>query len=411
MATLIDSLTNLVSPAVGQIAGKLGESEMAVSSGVTGSLGSMLGGLLHKTKDAAGFGQIFDVIGSAPPSSDLTSDLASAVGSLGTGESSVADTASNFLGMLFGEHTNGIADLLGGSAGFKNKASALALLEFAAPMVINFLGKRVRDDALNAGGLTQLLTSERDSIVAAAPPGLMNVLESAPPTPRVEEREVPRTVTAGDRPYVGETRTERGGRWLWIAVGVAAVFLAWIAISVSRPHRVAQRVSAGVTVTDTMAHRAGAVIDTAGGEVSPSISGLGALGKRRLPNGLIIDVPAYGMESRVIDFIEGTQPVGALSTFDFDRLTFADGTAHLRPESSEQVHNIAAIMRAYPDVTVKIEGFSDNAGSPVTNLRLSQQRANAVKQALVGAGISSKRISAEAGGVRNRRVALELTHK
>src|SRR5512147_337986 len=100
MATLIDSLTNLISPAVGQIAGKLGESETAVSSGVTGSLGSMLGGLLHKTNDTAAFGQIFDVIGSAPPSSDLSGDLASAVGSLGTDGGGVANTASNFLGML-----------------------------------------------------------------------------------------------------------------------------------------------------------------------------------------------------------------------------------------------------------------------------------------------------------------------
>jgi len=42
---------------------------------------------------------------------------------------------------------------------------------------------------------------------------------------------------------------------------------------------------------------------------------------------------------------------------------------------------------------------------------LSQQRANAVKQALVGSGISSSRVTSEAGGVRNRRVALEVANK
>jgi len=68
-------------------------------------------------------------------------------------------------------------------------------------------------------------------------------------------------------------------------------------------------------------------------------------------------------------------------------------------------------MRAYPDMTVRIEGFSDNSGSPVANLKLSQQRASVVKQALVASGISSGRMAAEAGGVRNRRVALEITHK
>lgn len=411
MATLIDSLTNLISPAVGQIAGKLGESETAVSSGVTGSLGSILGGLLHKTNDTAAFGQIFDVIGSAPPSSDLSGDLASAVGSLGTDGGGVANTASNFLGMLFGGQTNVIADLLGGTAGFRNKASALALLKLAAPMVINFLGKKVRDDGLNADGLTRLLTSERESIVAAAPPGVMKALETPPQTPRMEEREIERTAVPADRPYIGDTRTERDRRWLWPAVGVAAVILALIAVTVSRPHRVERRMSANVPALDTMPNRAGAVIDTAGGEVSTPLSALGALGKRRLPSGVIIDVPTYGMETRVINYIEGGQTASELATFDFDRLTFDEGSANLRPGSQEQIHNIASIMRAYPTVTVRIEGYSDNAGSPVTNLKLSQQRANAVKQAIVGEGISSSRVTSEAGGVRNRRVALEVTHQ
>jgi len=117
------------------------------------------------------------------------------------------------------------------------------------------------------------------------------------------------------------------------------------------------------------------------------------------------------MESRVIGFIEGPLPVSDHSTFDFDRLNFVEGSAHLQPGSLDQLNNVAAIMRAYPDVTVRIEGFSDNSGSPVANLKLSQQRASAVKQALVASGISSGRMVAEAGGVRNRRVALEITHK
>ena len=73
------------------------------------------------------------------------------------------------------------------------------------------------------------------------------------------------------------------------------------------------------------------------------------------------------METRVIDYIEGAHTASELATFDFDRLTFDEGSANLRPESQEQIHNIASIMRAYPTVTVKIEGYSDNASSPVAN--------------------------------------------
>ena len=411
MATLIESLTNLITPATGQIATKLGESEGAVSRGVTSTLGAVLGGMLNKTRDPAAFGHVFDTISSAPPSTDLTGDLATAVGTLGMGGGRTSNAATNFLGMLFGGGTNAVADLIGTSTNFTNPTSAASLLSFAVPMVLNFFGRKVHDDGLNAGSLSNLLTSERDSIIGAAPPGLMNALETAPQTPRAEEREIERTAVPADRPYVGDTRTERDRRWLWPAVGVAAVILALIAVTVSRPHRIERRMSAAVPAMDTMTNRAGAVIDTAGGEVSTPLSGLGALGKRRLPSGVIIDVPAYGMETRVIDYIEGSETASELATFDFDRLTFDKGSAHLRPESEKQIHNIASIMRAYPRVTVKIEGYSDNAGSPVTNLRLSQQRANAVKQALVGSGISSSRVTSEAGGVRNRRVALEVANK
>jgi len=34
-------------------------------------------------------------------------------------------------------------------------------------------------------------------------------------------------------------------------------------------------------------------------------------------------------------------------------------------------------MRAYPDMTVRIEGFSDNSGSPVANLKLSSRTSSA----------------------------------
>lgn len=224
------------------------------------------------------------------------------------------------------------------------------------------------------------------------------------------ERELRRTAIPADRPYVGDTRTERSGRWLWPAVGVTAAILLWIAVSVSRPHRVAEKMSPSASAMDTMLSRAGGVIDTSGGEVSPTISGLGALGKRRLPNGIVIDVPAYGMEPRVIAFIEGSQPAGTHNSFDLDRLTFVHGSAQLLPESHEQLNTIASILSAYPNVTVKIAGYGEGVGSPVTDLKLSQQRANAVKHALVASGVASNRMTTEAGSVRNRRVSLEIVH-
>ena len=97
----------------------------------------------------------------------------------------------------------------------------------------------------------------------------------------------------------------------------------------------------------------------------------------------------------------------------------------LRPESREQLRNIAEILKAYPNVQVKVGGYTDSSGDPATNLRLSQDRANSVRQELVGLGIAGDRITAkgygqehpvadnttEAGRAQNRRVALRVTQK
>ena len=85
----------------------------------------------------------------------------------------------------------------------------------------------------------------------------------------------------------------------------------------------------------------------------------------------------------------------------------------------------AAVLKAYPDVNVKVGGYTDTTGDPTANRTLSQQRADAVRQALVGKGIAAKRMVAEGygsdhpvgdnateeGRAQNRRIALRVTKK
>src|SRR4029434_3190320 len=99
--------------------------------------------------------------------------------------------------------------------------------------------------------------------------------------------------------------------------------------------------------------------------------------------------------------------------------------AQLEPESRDQLRNVAEIMKAYPNVKMKIGGYTDNVGDPASNLKLSQDRATNVAAALVALGVSSDRLSAEgfgeqfpvadnstdAGRQQNRRIALRVTEK
>jgi outer membrane protein OmpA-like peptidoglycan-associated protein len=102
--------------------------------------------------------------------------------------------------------------------------------------------------------------------------------------------------------------------------------------------------------------------------------------------------------------------------FDFDK-------AVVKPESRAQLEQMAGFLKARADVKVFIVGHTDNKGSFDYNLKLSQQRAEAVVAALVkDFGIASERLSAkgvaglapvtsnstEAGCSKNRRVEMVL---
>ena len=64
-------------------------------------------------------------------------------------------------------------------------------------------------------------------------------------------------------------------------------------------------------------------------------------------------------------------------------ILFETGKADLKPESRPVLKEIASTMQKYPDLKILIEGHTDNVGSAASNLTLSDNRAAAVKAALV----------------------------
>ncbi len=104
------------------------------------------------------------------------------------------------------------------------------------------------------------------------------------------------------------------------------------------------------------------------------------------------------------------------------RIEFTVGTATLTPESSPVIEAIEAALRQCPDVTMEIGGYTDSVGSESGNLRLSQQRADAVLAALRSADLPLPGVTARGygesnpvadnstfeGRARNRRIAFNL---
>lgn len=72
-----------------------------------------------------------------------------------------------------------------------------------------------------------------------------------------------------------------------------------------------------------------------------------------------------------------------------DQILFQSGTAVILPESQAVVEAAAALMQANPDVSFEVGGHTDTRGSDVSNQALSEARATAVADALVGLGVTN----------------------
>jgi outer membrane protein OmpA-like peptidoglycan-associated protein len=80
-------------------------------------------------------------------------------------------------------------------------------------------------------------------------------------------------------------------------------------------------------------------------------------------------------------------------------ILFETGKAALKPESRPVLKEIAAALKEHADLKVLIEGHTDNVGTPAANLALSDERAAAVKAALVADhGSAADRITTQGLG-------------
>jgi outer membrane protein OmpA-like peptidoglycan-associated protein len=103
-------------------------------------------------------------------------------------------------------------------------------------------------------------------------------------------------------------------------------------------------------------------------------------------------------------------------------VSFPSGRSNILPSSFEELDQLAAFLKANPNLTVEIGGHTDSSGDRETNRKISKLRADAVAQYLRRKGIPLKRMytrgygedfpiannTTENGRKRNRRVAIRV---
>lgn len=135
-----------------------------------------------------------------------------------------------------------------------------------------------------------------------------------------------------------------------------------------------------------------------------------------LPDGNVLKAYPAGIEENLIAFLQSdyqqmTDDQLKDRWFDFDNLNFETGTAIVTADSRQQLENIAAILRMFPDAKIKIGGYTDRTGDEELNEDISEQRAEAVKKFLEEKGLGNQVIDAEGYGSEFATVAAEASEQ
>jgi outer membrane protein OmpA-like peptidoglycan-associated protein len=150
----------------------------------------------------------------------------------------------------------------------------------------------------------------------------------------------------------------------------------------------------------------GAGIGAAAGAVVGAIIGnqVGGQGRTGAAVGAVIGAAIGGAEGHRMDQqqkelqqipgVEVTRPseneidINLTNDILFDYNSYA-----LRQESKATLQNLADNFRKYPDEQISVEGHTDAVGSHDYNQRLSEQRADGVRNYLVDQGVNGQRIT------------------
>ncbi|HSQ68639.1 MAG TPA: OmpA family protein [Steroidobacteraceae bacterium] len=328
---LLDALSDLMTPSLlGRAAGELGEPETAVSKGMGAVFPLMLGGLASRADDRDFVSSLFALVTDKDNDPGILDDVGRL---LGAGASSLPIMAlgGKFLNLLFGNRTDNVAGAVGNYAGVKPSAAS-SMLRFASPLLLGMLGRTVKRKALNAAGLGGLLLGEKDKYKASLPGPLARLDDYIAGPAR------PAHVAPPPAPE------KKSSIWRWLLPLLVILGVLWLLSRCMGPKE------EPVTMTPAPA---------------PAVE------------------PAPVVEPAPMPMPEA--PASAYVFFEVDK-------AELPATAGAELAGTIEYMLANPSSRANIAGYHDPTGDKAYNEDLAKNRALAVRDALVAAGISEDRL-------------------
>jgi OmpA-OmpF porin, OOP family len=103
-----------------------------------------------------------------------------------------------------------------------------------------------------------------------------------------------------------------------------------------------------------------------------------------------------GLPNSAAKVAETTHTVGKVMRLD--NLIFELGKSKIAPESYPELDQVVTMLANYPKMIIQLEGHTDFRGDPKLNLKLSQDRVDAVKSYLMSKGVTKSKVKTKAFG-------------
>ena len=390
---LVDLAKGYLTPEVIQSASSyIGESSGATQKALGGIVPTLLSTLMNKASTPDGAQQLIRTLDAGKYDGSALGNVKSLFGG-GPSAPGTLPAGMGLLDSLFGPKLDLIRDLVARFSGVRPD-SALSLLGMAMPLVMNVIGQQRALVGSDASSLANLLGSQRSLLTGLLPAGVASALGWSGVS--ATARDVGSTVRDTGSTAVGAasraaeevtTRAERS----WLApLAVFGALLLGLLVWLNWPARESVR------------------------EAARGASEL------QLPGGTRISVPEGSFNFSLAKWLASPTDTRVPKRFVFDDLRFEKDSTELTPESVRTVSNLTAVLKAYPAVSVALEGHTDSTGDASANKQLSLERADAVKDAMVKGGVAESRVTAtglgqdnpiatndtEEGRAKNRRLEL-----
>ncbi|MEE9321446.1 MAG: OmpA family protein [Granulosicoccus sp.] len=196
---------------------------------------------------------------------------------------------------------------------------------------------------------------------------------------------------------------EKPGIWPWIIAGTASLALVIVSARLldSIPNALelsARQAASGADMSNLKITADGRDITVTG--IIPDTLDRNAFvhqlatidGVRVVRDGLSVFDPVADTAARVDSFIS------ELNNINVAAVAFEPGSAQFAEGSDGALQSLVQLLSSSPDHRIRVAGHTDNTGRSVVNLRLSRERAAAVKSYLVARGVDQGRVIAQGYG-------------